>query len=141
MWSHVWESIHVHVRCNIHEEIQIVPNRQGWKIVHHQHEEKEMTKLFHIKIQVKKTKNDALFDLGLHDNFITVELVKKFGLEVCDHPNSYPLGWVNKDAELKVTKECKIRFVIIVDFINEVDLDVVLLDVCGVMFGSPYMYM
>jgi hypothetical protein len=31
-------------------------------ILHHQ-EEKEMTKLFHIKIQVKKTKIDALFDL------------------------------------------------------------------------------
>ena len=27
-----------------------------------QDEEKEMTKLFHIKIQVKKTKIDALFD-------------------------------------------------------------------------------
>lgn len=42
---------------------------------------------------------------------------------------------------MKVTKQCKIRFVISVDFINEVDLDVVPLDVCGVMFGSPYMYM
>jgi hypothetical protein len=30
-------------------------------ILHHQ-EEKEMTKLFHIKIQVKKTKIDDLFD-------------------------------------------------------------------------------
>jgi hypothetical protein len=28
----------------------------------HPKEEKEMTKLFHIKIQVKKTKVDALFD-------------------------------------------------------------------------------
>ena len=28
-----------------------------------------------------------------------------------------------------------------VDFLNEVDLDVVPLDVCGVVFGSPYMYM
>jgi hypothetical protein len=31
--------------------------------LHHQ-EEKEMTKLFHIKIHVKKTKIDALFDSG-----------------------------------------------------------------------------
>jgi hypothetical protein len=35
---------------------------------HHHQEEKDMTKFFHIKIQVKKTKIDALFDLGSQDN-------------------------------------------------------------------------
>lgn len=63
-------------------------------------------------------------------------MVKKLELEVCDHPNPYPLGWVNKDAELKVTKHCKIRFSISAGFIDEVDLDVVPLDVCRVVFGS-----
>jgi hypothetical protein len=43
-------------------------------ILHHQ-EEKEMTKLFHIKIQVKKTKIDALFDSGSQANLIVVDLV------------------------------------------------------------------
>jgi hypothetical protein len=38
-------------------------------------------------------------------------------------------------------KHCKIKFFISVDFIIEVELDVVPLDVCGVVFGSPYMYM
>jgi hypothetical protein len=51
------------------------------------------------------------------------------------------LGWVNKDAYIKVMTECKIKFVVIVDFIDEVVLDVVPVDVCGIMFGSPYMYM
>ena len=100
-----------------------------------------MTKLFHIKLQVEKTKIDALFDSGSQANLIVADLVKKLGLEVHDHPNPYPLGWVQKDAELKVTKQCKIRFVISADFIVEVDLDVVPLDICGVLFGSPYMYM
>jgi len=62
-------------------------------------------------------------------------------LEVCHHPNPYPLGWVHKDTDLKVTKQCKIRFVISDDFIDEVDVDGVPLDICGVVFGSPYMYM
>jgi hypothetical protein len=62
-------------------------------------------------------------------------------LEVHDNPIPYPLGWVNKDAEIKVTKQCKIKFVVSVDFIDEVELDVVPLDVCGVVFGIPYMYM
>jgi hypothetical protein len=62
-------------------------------------------------------------------------------LEVHDHPNPYPLGWVNKDVELKVTKQCKIKFSISANYIDEVEVDVVPLDVCGVVFGSPYMYM
>jgi hypothetical protein len=70
-----------------------------------------------------------------------VDLDNKLGLEVHDHSSPYPLGWANKDAEIKVTKQCKIKFVVSVDCIDEVELDVVPLVVCGVAFGSPYMYM
>ena len=38
-------------------------------------------------------------------------------------------------------KQCKIKFVVSADFIDEVELDVAPLDVCGVVFGSPYIYM
>jgi hypothetical protein len=44
-------------------------------------------------------------------------------------------------AKIKVMKKCKIKFVVSAYFIDEVELDVVPLDVCGVVFGSPYMYM
>jgi hypothetical protein len=47
---------------------------------------------------------DALFDFGSQANLIAEYLVNKLGLEVHDHPHPYPLGWVNKDAKLKVTK-------------------------------------
>jgi hypothetical protein len=59
--------------------------------LHHQ-KEKEMAKLFHIKIQVKKTMTDALFDSGAQSNFIAADLVSKLGLEARDHPSPYPLG-------------------------------------------------
>jgi len=62
-------------------------------------------------------------------NLITIDLVKKLGLEVHDLPNPYPLGWVNKDVELKVTKQCEIRFSISDDYIDEIELYVVPLDV------------
>jgi hypothetical protein len=62
-------------------------------------------------------------------------------LEGRDHPSSYPLEWVNKDAKIKVMKQCNIKFHISVDFIDEVELDVVPLDVSRVVFGIPYMYM
>jgi hypothetical protein len=63
-----------------------------------------MTKPFHIKIYIKKTKVDVMFDLGSHVNLIAVYLVKKHGLEVDDHSIPYPLGWENKDVEIKVEK-------------------------------------
>ena len=58
----------------------------------------------------------------------------KLELQLRNHPSPYPLGWVNKDVEIKVTKQCKIRFVISVDFIDEIEQDVAPLDVCGVVF-------
>jgi hypothetical protein len=63
-----------------------------------------MSKLFHNKIQVKKTKVGTLFNSCSQDNLISVDLVNELGLEVHDHPSLYPLGWVNKDAEIKLTK-------------------------------------
>ena len=70
-----------------------------------QQEEKEMTKLFHIKIKLKKTNIDALFDSGPQENMIATELVKKLGLEIHDYLSSYLIGWVNKDVKMKVTKQ------------------------------------
>jgi hypothetical protein len=109
-------------------------------ILHHQ-EEKEMTNLFHIKIQVKKTKIGALFNSSSQANIIETYLVSKLGLEFHDHPIPYPLGWVSKDEKIKVTKQCNIIFSISVDFIDEEELGVVPLNVCGVVFGIPYMHM
>jgi hypothetical protein len=108
--------------------------------LHHQ-EGKEMIKLFHIKIQVKKTKIDVMLEFVSQANVIALDLVSKIGLEVEKHPNPYPLGWISKDANIKETKQCNIKFVVSVDFIDEVELYVVPLDVCGVVFGIPYMYM
>jgi hypothetical protein len=46
---------------------------------------------------------DALFDFGSQVNLIATFMASKLGLEVHDHPIPYPLGWINKDAEIKVT--------------------------------------
>jgi hypothetical protein len=51
------------------------------------------------------------------------------------------LGWVNKDAKLRVTNQCKIIFSTSENYIDEVEVDVGSFDVIGVVFGSPYMYM
>jgi hypothetical protein len=100
-----------------------------------------MTKIFHINIKVNKTMINVMFDFGSKDNIIARNLIKIFGLEVHGHHIPYPLGWVNKDKEINVMKHCNIKFSISANFIDEVELDIVPIDVCGVVFGSPYMYM
>jgi hypothetical protein len=53
---------------------------------------------------------------------------------------TYPLGWVCENANLQVSKQCKLRFAITYNFIDEVELDVVPHDICGIVLGSPYLY-
>ena len=104
-------------------------------------EDKKLIKTVHTKIEVKNTKVNTLFDSNSQANLIASNLVNNFGLEVHDHPIPYPLGCVNKDAQIKVIKQCNIKFVESVDFIDEVELDVVPIDMCRVFFESSYMYM
>jgi hypothetical protein len=61
-------------------------------------------------------------------------------LETTPHPKPYPLGWICDNAKLHVTRRCKLRFAINENYIDEVDLDVIPLDICGIVLGSPYLY-
>jgi hypothetical protein len=68
----------------------------------HNKEEKEITKLFHIKVQIKKTKVDALFNSGSQANIIAADLISNIGLEVHDDAgasltSSEPV-WKTKDS-------------------------------------------
>jgi hypothetical protein len=50
------------------------------------------------------------------------------------------LGWICGDNNLQVTKQCKIKFAITSKYHDEVDIDIVPLDICGIVLGSPYLY-
>ena len=89
-----------------------------------------MNDLFHIQVVIKHTKVDTLFDTGSQVNLISEEVVKKLNLTTIPHPKPYPLGWVCNGAQLQVTKQCKLRFSITANFIDEVEADVVPLDTC-----------
>jgi hypothetical protein len=103
-------------------------------------DEQKRNELFHIRVVSKHTKIDTLFDPVSQVNLISKALFKKMGLETKPHPKPYPLGWVCDKANLNVTKQCRIRFVIASKLIDEVDLDVVPLDICGIVLGSPSLY-
>ena len=62
------------------------------------------------------------------------------GLETQNHPRPYPLGWLKEKTQINVTRQCRLKFAITANYIDEVDLDVIPLDICGVVLGSPYLY-
>lgn len=103
-------------------------------------DESKINELFHIRVISKHTKIDTLFDSGSQVNFISKAIVKKLGLETKPHKNRYPLGWVCDKTKLQVTKQCKLRFAIGSKFVDEVQLDIVPLDICGIVLGIPYLY-
>ena len=67
------------------------------------HEDKRV-ELFNIRITSKHTKIDTMFDSGSQVNLIFEYLVKSLGLETQNHLRPYPLGWLNKSTQIKVTK-------------------------------------
>lgn len=66
--------------------------------------------------------------------------MKKLRLETISHRKPYTLGWICGNAKFQVTIKCLLKFAITENFIDEVKLDVVLLDICEIVLGSPYLY-
>ena len=108
--------------------------------VDNDNDERKRNEIFHIRFISKHTKIDTLFDSGSQVNMISEAIVKKLGLETKPHKNPYPLGWVCDKTKLQVTKQCNLRFSIGSKFVDEVELDIVPLAICGIVLGSPYLY-
>ena len=81
-----------------------------------------------------------MFDSGSQVNLISEAIIKKLGLETTPHKKPYPLGWLNDKAQLQVTRQCKLKFLFGSAFVDEVELDIIPLDICGIVLGSPYLY-
>lgn len=64
----------------------------------------EKEELFTLRIQVKHEIIEAIVDIGSQKNLISASLVQKLGLETIPHPRPYPLGWIQKDVELKIDR-------------------------------------
>ena len=96
--------------------------------------------IFHIRFVSKHTKIGTLFDSGSQDNLIYEDLVKELNLETVRHPRPYPLGWICKNENLQVIRKCILRFAINSNFLDEVELDVVPLEISGMVLGIPYLY-
>eukprot|EP00253_Pinus_taeda_P027718 PITA_27718 len=108
-------------------------------VIDEEHERKRH-ELFHIRVVSKNQKVDTLFDSGSQVNLISEAIVKKLGLTTTPHKKPYSLGWLNDKAQLQVTRQCKFKFSFGSAFVDEVELDVIPLNICGIVLGSPYLY-
>jgi hypothetical protein len=99
-----------------------------------------ISKLFHIRVIMKHTKIDTLIYSGSQSSLISKEVVKKLGLNTKMHHKPYSLNWISKDHKFPITKQCIIKFSITSKYVDEVTCDVVPLETCGMVLGSPYLY-
>jgi hypothetical protein len=67
-------------------------------------------------------------------------VVKQFGLNTQMHDEPYSLKWISNNHKLHITKQCTLKFEISSKFVDEVMCDVVPLNECGMVLGSPYFY-
>ena len=86
---------------------------------------------------LKQSKIYTLVDSGSQVNLILEKVVNNLVLEAKPHLRPYRLGLACDNAKLQVPKKYKLRFAITSNLIDEVELDVVPLDICGIVLGSP----
>jgi len=102
--------------------------------------ERKRHELFHIRVISNHQKIYTLFGSGSQVNLIYEAIVKKFRLLTTPHKKPYKLGWLCDKGKLQVTRQCKLNFSFQRAFLDEVELYIVPLDICGIVLGSPFLY-
>nr|CAD1823571.1 unnamed protein product [Ananas comosus var. bracteatus] len=95
--------------------------------------------LFTFRVQVKNEVIGAIIDPGSQKNLISENLVQRLGLSTTPHPHLYPLGWINSNIEMKIDRQCNVKFAVTGVYIDEMLCEVVPLNICNLIFDSPYL--
>lgn len=98
-----------------------------------QHEE-----IFYVKVQEKMTRFDALFDMGSQSNLIEENIMEDIGLYI--HPHPHPYAGISGNGEMQVTKQCRLKFAMNKDFIDEVFVNSIPHAIHGIILGIPYLF-
>ncbi|GKD31912.1 transposon ty3-I gag-pol polyprotein [Tanacetum coccineum] len=83
-------------------------------------------KIFYVKI-----------DNGSTKNIVSRDIVQRLKLPTEKHPNPYRIRWIKSVGEINVTDRCKVPFTIR-EYKDEVVCDIVDMDACHILLGSPW---
>ncbi|XP_047249952.1 uncharacterized protein LOC124885744 [Capsicum annuum] len=95
--------------------------------------------LFHTKFLVKGGLCIVLIDSVSCANVSSAIMVDFLKLPTTPHASSYKLQWLNECRELKVTRQCVIRFKVR-NYHDEVLCYVISMQACHLLLGRPWQY-
>ena len=78
-----------------------------------------------------------IIDSGSSENVVSKALVKALYLKTKKHPSPYKIAWIKKGLEVQVLEVCKIPLSIGKYYKDEIVCDVMDMDACHILLGSP----
>ena len=81
-----------------------------------------------------------MIDSGSCTNVISEEAVAKLALFAEPHPNPYKLVWLNKQTDIRISRQCKVPFSVGATYNDLLTCDVVPMDACHMLLGRPWQY-
>jgi hypothetical protein len=66
--------------------------------------------IFHTRCQIWDKMYGMIIDNENYTNIASITLVEKLGLTIVPHPIPYNLWWLNKNKEIRVTKQVHVPF-------------------------------
>lgn len=76
---------------------------------------------------------------GSFTNVVSKDLVYALGLSISRHLEPYYMEWLDNAGKLKITHKVHISFPV-GDYVDQVECDVLPLEVCCLLLGSPWQY-
>ncbi|KAF3680653.1 hypothetical protein FXO38_02164 [Capsicum annuum] len=95
--------------------------------------------LFHTKCLLKGSVYTMVIDSGSCANMVSVEMVNLLKLLTTPHTSPYKFQCLNECGELKVTRQCMIRFKV-ANYHDEVLCDMIPMEACHLLLGRPWQY-
>nr|KYP74046.1 hypothetical protein KK1_006714 [Cajanus cajan] len=93
-------------------------------------------KIFHTRCNVSKKACSLIVDSGSWCNCCSTRLVNKLSLITMPHPQPYHLQWLNKDEDIVVSQQVKVKFSI-GKYEDQVLCDIVPIEACHILLGRP----
>ncbi|CAA7051700.1 unnamed protein product [Microthlaspi erraticum] len=119
-----------------HEKINIVLQR----ILLSSKDEGQRKNLFRTHCSIQNKVCNVIVDNGSTENLVSQKLVDFLKLPTKEHENPFPLGWIKKGSQVRVTMTCRVPISIGKHYKEKIICDVLDMDVCHVLFGRPWQY-